>query len=103
MITREKLSHGEGELVEGDPYIWSRKGTSQSYKMASKEGLSQNEREFQRTFFSMWEMVNMLYDDYLKQKRHFQGEYSKKDKIQEGEDPPKPPPSPHSSSSSSSS
>jgi hypothetical protein len=43
MITREKLRCGEGELVEGDPKIGSRKMTSQSEKMAS-EGLSQQER-----------------------------------------------------------
>jgi hypothetical protein len=53
MITREKISHGEGELVEGDPEIGSRKRTSQSENMASEEGLSQNEREFQKTLFSM--------------------------------------------------
>jgi hypothetical protein len=65
MITKEKLSHGEGDIVEGYPEIRSRKRTSQSEKMASKEGLSQNEREFQRTLFSMSEMVKVLYDDYL--------------------------------------
>jgi hypothetical protein len=48
--------------------------------MTSEEGLSKNEREFQRTFFAMSEMVKVLYDDYLKQKRPVQGEYSKKDK-----------------------
>jgi hypothetical protein len=31
--------------------------------MASEEGLSQNEREFQRTFFAMSEMVKLFYDD----------------------------------------
>jgi hypothetical protein len=31
--------------------------------MASEEGLSQNEREFQKTFFSMSEIVKVLYDD----------------------------------------
>jgi hypothetical protein len=97
MITREKLSHGEGELVEGDPEIGSRKRTSQSEKMASEEGLSQNEREFQKTFFAMSEMVKVLYDDYLEWKRPVQGESSKQDKSEEGEDPPKPPPSPPSS------
>jgi hypothetical protein len=40
MITREKISHGEGDLVEGYPDIGSRKRTSQSEKMASEEGLS---------------------------------------------------------------
>jgi hypothetical protein len=103
MITREKLSRGEGELVEGDPEIGSRKRTSQSEKMASEEGLSQNEREFQRTFFAMSEMVKVLYDDYLEWKRPVQGESSKQAKSEEGEDPPKTPPSPPSSPSSSSS
>jgi hypothetical protein len=74
MITREKLSHGEGELVEGDPEIGSRKRASQSEKMASEEGMSQNEIEFQKTFFAMSEMVKVLYDDYLEWKRPFQGE-----------------------------
>jgi hypothetical protein len=40
MITRENLSHGEGELVEGDLEIGSRKRDSQSEKMASEEGMS---------------------------------------------------------------
>jgi hypothetical protein len=71
--------------------------------MASEEGLSQNEREFQRNFFSISEMVKVLYDDYLERKRPVQGEPSKKSKSEEGEDPPKNPPSPPSSPSSSSS
>jgi hypothetical protein len=44
MITREKLSCGEGEIVDGDPNIGSRKRTSQSERIASEEELSQNER-----------------------------------------------------------
>jgi hypothetical protein len=40
MITMENMSHGEGELVEGDPDIRSRKRTSQSEEMASEEGMS---------------------------------------------------------------
>jgi hypothetical protein len=103
MITRENLSHGEGELVEGDPEVGSRNRTSQSEKMASEEGLSQNEREFQINFFAMSEMVKVLYDDYLEWKRLVQGESSKKSKSEEGEDPPKSPPSPPSSPSYSSS
>jgi hypothetical protein len=94
MITREKLRHSEGEPVEGYPEIGSRKRTSQSENMASKDGLSQHERKFQRTFFAMSEMVKVLYDDYLEWKRRVQGEYSKQDKSEEGEYPPKPPPSP---------
>jgi hypothetical protein len=46
MITRERLNHGEGELVEENPEIGFRKRNSQSEKMASKEGNSHDEREF---------------------------------------------------------
>jgi hypothetical protein len=103
MITREKLNCGEGKLVEGDPDIVSRKRNSQSEEMASEEGMSHNEIELQKFFFAMSEMVKFLYEDYLEQKRPFQGESSKKDKSEEGEDPLKPPPSPPSSPSTSSS
>jgi hypothetical protein len=71
--------------------------------MASEEGMSLNEIELQKTLFVVFEMAKVLYEDYLEQKRPFQGESSKQDKSEEGEDPPKPPPSPHSSPSSSSS
>jgi hypothetical protein len=46
MITRERLNLGEGDLVEENLEIGSRKRTSQSEKMASKEGLSHEEKEF---------------------------------------------------------
>jgi hypothetical protein len=81
MITRENLSHGEGELVEGDPEIGSRKRASQSEKMASEEGMSQNEIEFQKTFFAMSEMVKVLYDDYLEQRGLFKGNRQNKTKV----------------------
>jgi hypothetical protein len=71
MITREKLIRGEG-----DPEIGSRKRKSQSEKISLEEGLYQNEREFQKTFFVMSEMVKVLYDDYLERKRPVQGKYS---------------------------
>jgi hypothetical protein len=102
MITREKMNHGEGELVEENPEIGSRKRTSQSEKMASEEGLSHDEKEFRKTFFAMSEMMKVLYDDYLERKRPILGESSKV-KSEEGEDPPKTPPSPPSSPSTSSS
>jgi hypothetical protein len=100
MITREKMNHGEGDLVEENPEIESRIITSQSENMASKEGLSHEEKEFFKTFFTMSEKV--LYYDYLDRKRPILGEYSKV-KNEEGEDPPQTPPSPYMSSSSSSS
>jgi hypothetical protein len=102
MITREKLSYGEGELVEGDPEIGSRNRNSQSEEMALEEGMSKNEIKLQNTLFSMSKMVKVLYEDYLEQKRPFQMESSKQDKS-EGGDPPKTPPSPPSSPSTSSS
>ena len=46
MLTREKLHCGEGDLFEENPFIGLRKRTSQSEKMASEEGLSQDEKEF---------------------------------------------------------
>ena len=46
MLTREKIHRGEGELVEKNPFIGLRKRTSHSEKMASKERLSQDEKEF---------------------------------------------------------
>jgi hypothetical protein len=68
--------------------------------MASEEGLSQDEKEFRKTFFTMLEMMKVLYEDYLEQKRLNLGEYSK-GKSEEGEDPPQIPPSPPSSPPSS--
>ena len=68
--------------------------------MASEEGLSQDEKEFQKTFLSVLEMVKVLCEDYLERKRPNMGEYSK-GKSEEGEDPPHIPPSPPSSPPSS--
>jgi hypothetical protein len=65
MLTRENLLRGEGELVEENPLIGLRKITSQNERMASEEGLSQDEKEFQKTFFAMLEMMKVLYDYYL--------------------------------------
>jgi hypothetical protein len=74
--------------------------------MASEEGLSQDEKEFQKTFLAMSEMVKVLYENYLERKRPVLGE-SSKGKSEEEEDhpqiPPSPPSSPPSSPSSSSS
>jgi hypothetical protein len=102
MITKERLNCGEGELVEENPEIGLIKRTSQGEKMASKEGLSHEEKEFRKTFFTMSKMMKGLYDDYLEQKRPILGESSKV-KNEEGEDPPQTPPSPPSCPSTSSS
>jgi hypothetical protein len=66
MLTREKLQRGEGGLVEENPLIGLRKRASHNKNMASKEGLSLDEKEFQKTFFAMSEMVKVFYEDYLK-------------------------------------
>jgi hypothetical protein len=68
--------------------------------MASEEGLSQDEKEFPKTFFTMLDMIKVLCEDYLEQKRPNLGE-SSKGKSEEGEDPPQIPPSPSSSPPSS--
>jgi hypothetical protein len=77
MLTREKIQHGEGNLVDDNPLIGLRKRASHSEKMASEERLSQDEKEFWKTFFAMSEMVKVLYEDYLERKRLVLGEYSK--------------------------
>jgi hypothetical protein len=65
MLTRKNLHCGEGKLVEENPLIRFRKRTSQRERMASEEGLSQDEKEFRKTFFAMSEMMKLLYEDYL--------------------------------------
>jgi hypothetical protein len=46
MLTREKLLLGDSEIVAENPLIGLRKRNSHSEKMASDEGLSQDEKEF---------------------------------------------------------
>jgi hypothetical protein len=69
MLTREKRQRGEGEIVADNPFIGLRKRSSHSEKMASEEGISQDEKVFQKTFLAMSEMVKVLYEDYLERKR----------------------------------
>jgi hypothetical protein len=54
-----------------------------SEKMVVKEGLSQDEKDMQKNLFSMSEMVRVLYEDYLEQKRSVQWKYSKNNKGEE--------------------
>jgi hypothetical protein len=75
MLTREKLQHGEGDLVAENPLIGLRRRASHSEKMASEEGISQDEKEFQKTFLAMSEMVKVLYEDYLERKQPVLGDF----------------------------
>jgi len=102
MITKEMMNRGKGEIFEKNHEIVLRKRSFQSDKMASEEGLSHDEKEFRKTFFTMSEMLKVLYEDYLECNRPVLGEYSKV-KNEEREDPPQIPPSPPSSPSTSSS
>jgi hypothetical protein len=63
MLTREKIQRGEGNLVKENPLIGLRKRISHSEKMASEEGLSQDEKEFRKTLFAMSDMMKVLYED----------------------------------------
>jgi hypothetical protein len=53
-------------------------------KMASTGEISQNEKEFRDSVFSMAEMVKVLYEDYLERKSTVQVKTSKKNKGKEG-------------------
>jgi hypothetical protein len=88
MLTRENLQRGEGELVAENPLIGLRKRSSHIKKMASEEGISQDEKEFRKTFLAMSEMVKVLYEDYLERKRPVLGD-SSKGKGEEEKDHPK--------------
>jgi hypothetical protein len=105
MLTKENLQHGEGEHVAENPLIGLRKRASHSENMTSEEGISQEEKEFRKTFHAMSEKVTVLYEDYLEWKQPVLGN-SLKGKSEEEEDhphiPPSPPSTPPSSSSSSS-
>jgi hypothetical protein len=87
MLTREKLQCGEGELVAENPLIGLRKRSSHNEKMELEEGISQNEKEFRKSFLAMSKMVKVLYEDYLERKRPVLGE-SSKGKSEEEEDHP---------------
>jgi hypothetical protein len=74
--------------------------TSHTDKMASEQGLSQDDKEFRKDLFSMSEMMKVLYEHYLEHMKPVLGK-SSKGKSEEGEDPPQIPPSPPSSPPSS--
>jgi hypothetical protein len=51
MLTREKLQHGEGELVEENPLIGLRKRASHTEKMASEEDFLRMRKSFEKLSF----------------------------------------------------
>ena len=53
-------------------------------KMASTGGLSQDEKNFRDSVFSMAKMVKVLYEDYLERKSTVQAKTSKNNKGKEG-------------------
>jgi len=112
MLTRLKLKIGEGELVEPRSQIVSRRAniSQASVVMTDKEGpkgMFEDERTCRNSFFEMYEMVKVLYEE---RNSRLQGESSKPPKGDEGNEDKspkgnggngdKPPPSPPSSSSS---
>jgi hypothetical protein len=52
-------------------------------KMASKEGLSQDEKDMRKTLFATAEMVKVFYEDYLERNISVQEKSSKNDKREE--------------------
>jgi hypothetical protein len=71
--------------------------------MVTEGETSPRTREFEKSFFSMSEMVRVLYDDFLERKKPIIGEIFTKYKSEYKGESSKPPPSPPSSPSSSSS
>ena len=53
-------------------------------KIASTRGLSQDDKEFINSVFSIAEIVKVLYEDYLERKRTVQEKDSNKNKFKEG-------------------
>ena len=81
MITRFRLKHGEGELIEGDPEISSRRTLSRT--MSSPRGEEErhtewekpviSETEFLEAFMSMKAMMEILLDERVERKKEEKG------------------------------
>ena len=77
MLTRSKLKLGEGELVEGDPEIGSRRTFSRtmSSPRGEEEGHTEREKpvmsetEFLEDFMSMKAMMEILLDERAERKK----------------------------------
>ena len=77
MLTRFRLKRGEGELIEGDPEIGSRRTFSRtmSSPRGEEEGHTEREKpiileaEFLEAFMSMKAMIEILLDEQAKRKK----------------------------------
>jgi hypothetical protein len=77
MLTRPRLKHGEGELIEGDPKIGSRRAFSRE-RMFSPRGEEEHverekpvisETKFLEAFISMKTMMEIVLDERAERKR----------------------------------
>ena len=77
MLTGSKLKHGEGELIEGDPEIGSRRTFSRTMSSPRGEGDESKEKHkslisetnFLEAFISMKSMMELLLDERAKRKK----------------------------------
>ena len=71
MITKRKSNLGEGELVEGDPEVGSRRRTTQGEEMA-EEGSADHpfgsDAGFVDSFMTLQAMVEEMYQEFKKEK-----------------------------------
>jgi hypothetical protein len=103
ILTRSKSWRGEGSL---DEFIFDIEQVLRKKIMALEGENSPRTKKLEGAFFSMSEMVKVLYDDFLERKKLVLGEILMKGKSErkgESSKPPPTPPSPPSSPSSSSS
>ena len=88
MLTRSRLKHGEGELVEEDLEIGSRRTFSRTMSSPrGEEGHTKREKpvisetEFLETFMSMKAMMEILLDERTERKKKEEGSSSKDAKV----------------------
>ena len=85
MLTRLRLKHSEGELVEGDPEIGSKRTFSRtmSSPQGEEEGHTEwekpviSETEFLEAFMSMEAMMEILLDERAERKKKEEGSSSR--------------------------
>ena len=81
MLTRSKSKCGEGELIEGDPKIGSRRTFSRTMTSphGEEEGHTEQEKpvisetEFLEAFMSMKAMMEILLDERAERKKKEEG------------------------------